>query len=210
MSVLVKKCDASHCPSGRCEETSSSLLRRVREAGDHTGWRDFVSQYEPLLLAYIRRRGLQEHDARDVVQEVFLRLHRALAHFELDRNRGRFRTWLWQVASCALADWCRTQQRRERVEQERRQTPRVEEPSRESDEDSLVSTRRRVLAQAVCQVQAKSLPKTWACFEQRVLRGRPSAAVAAELGLTPAAVNVNVSRTLARVRKECLSTTSRP
>jgi RNA polymerase sigma-70 factor (ECF subfamily) len=185
------------------EETSSSLLQRVRDVSDEASWREFVRLYEPVLLSYIRGRGLQEHDARDVVQEVFTRLHRALPTFRLDRDRGRFRTWLWQVASSALADWSRTQRRQARAEQCWRDQQASQPAAAESERDSQVAERRRMLERALACVRARSKPKTWACFEQRVLRGRPSAEVAAELGLTPNAVNVNAARTLARLRKQC-------
>ena len=49
------------------------------------------------------------------------------------------------------------------------------------------------------QVRAQYRPRTWACFEQHVLRGRPGAEVAAELGLTANTVTVNASRVLARL-----------
>ncbi len=85
----------------RDEETSNTLLRRVRDVTDAVSWGEFVRRYEPLLLSYVRGRGLQENDALDVVQDVFARLHRALPSFQLNRERGRFRTWLYQVASSA-------------------------------------------------------------------------------------------------------------
>jgi hypothetical protein len=90
---------------GRPMETSSTLVRRVRGAGDADSWREFVALYEPLIVRYAlgRRRGLSEPDARDVAQDVFVRLLKALPTFELDRSRGRFRTYLWQVTASALA-----------------------------------------------------------------------------------------------------------
>ncbi len=191
-----------HIPVDR-EQTRSSLLRRVRDLADEASWSRFVAQYEPVLLAYVRRRGLHEHDAHDVVQEVFLRLHRAMPTFQLDRARGRFRTWLWQVTRSALADWSRAQRRQAQAEQGWRAQQDAEPSVALSSTATTVAENRRVLAQALRQVQARSQPRTWACFEQRILRGRPSAAVAAELGLSPTAVNVNASRTLARLRKCC-------
>ena len=53
------------------------------------------------------------------------------------------------------------------------------------------------------RVRTQSQPKTWACFEQHILRGRPSVEVAAELRLTANSVYVNASRVLARVREQC-------
>src|SRR5262245_34083008 len=99
-------------PSGRPMETSSTLLRRardtgsplvrrVRDTGDAEGWREVAALDEPLIVRYAlaRGHGLSEQDARDVAQDVFARLLTALPGFELDRARGRFRTYLWQVTT---------------------------------------------------------------------------------------------------------------
>src|SRR5262245_60942245 len=99
-------------------DTRSSLLFRVRDPRDADSWREFVSLYEPLLLKYVRSRGLGEADARDVAQEVFARLLHALPGFQWDRSRGGFRSWLWRVTMNAVADWARRQRRQERAEEE--------------------------------------------------------------------------------------------
>jgi len=92
-------------------ETRMSLLVRVRDPADAEGWREFVCLYEPLLLAYVRHKGLSEHDARDVVQEVFATLVRTLPGFALDHERGRFRTWLWRTKKGDKSNYCEDQKR---------------------------------------------------------------------------------------------------
>ena len=52
-------------------------------------------------------------------------------------------------------------------------------------------------------MKANADPKTWACFAEHMLGGRPAAEVAAELGLHSNAVFVNSSRVLARLRLKC-------
>jgi DNA-directed RNA polymerase specialized sigma24 family protein len=79
------------------DQTRSTLLARARDPADAEAWGEFVVLYEPLLTSYLRHRGLGAEDQRDVVQEVFARLVKSLPNLELDRRRGRFRTWLWQV-----------------------------------------------------------------------------------------------------------------
>ena len=79
------------------------------------------------MLAYVRKKGLTETVAADVVQEVLARLVKALPDFELKRESGRFRTWLWRVTYGALADWGRRQRRRADAE---RPGPRPTPPSR--------------------------------------------------------------------------------
>jgi RNA polymerase sigma factor (sigma-70 family) len=182
-------------------ETSSSLLRRVRDTGDVESWREFVTLYEPLIVRYAlgQRWGLSELDARDLAQDVFARLLKALPTIELDRARGRFRTWLWQVTTSAVAD--RARRGRHRAEAEREWLVRREDPDDQAEWDRLF--RRRVLDHALERVRAASNPKTWACFEEHVLKTRPAAEVAGELGMTANAVYVNSSNVLSRVRARC-------
>jgi RNA polymerase sigma factor (sigma-70 family) len=188
------------------DRTRSTLLIRVRNPADARAWGEFVALYEPLLMAYIRHRGLREEDARDVVQEVFARLVKTLPEFELDRKRGRFRTWLWQICQSALGDWARERRRQSKAEDawlDRLSEPRAASEADADGEWGLLH-RRRIVSYALETVRARSRPKSWACFERHLLQRRPSAEVAGELGLSVAAVNVNCSRILDRVRKLCI------
>ena len=129
-------------------ETRTSLLLRVRDPANSEGWSEFVALYEPLLLSYVRHRGMAEHDARDVVQEVFATLVRTMPNFELDRSRGRFRTWLWRVTHNAMVDWSRRRQCRAAAEDEARKEAAsgdrsAEEPDAEAE--FLAAHRRRIL-----------------------------------------------------------------
>jgi RNA polymerase sigma factor (sigma-70 family) len=186
-------------------ETRSSLIRRVHDTADASSWGEFVELYEPLLVSYVRSRGLGPDDARDVVQEIFVALVRSLPAFELDRARGRFRTWLWQVATNAVAAWAGRQRRRSNAEDGWCQRREALGPGggRGPDAEWLDALRRRVLTFVLGRVRSQAQAKTWACFEQHVLLGRASAEVAAELGLTANAVYVNASRVLDKVRTQC-------
>ena len=197
----------SRVPSGRdtrpamIEKTSSSLIRRVKNPNDHASWGEFVELYEPLLVRYIRKRGLSEHDAQDVVQTVFISLLRKLPTFELDRSRGRFRTWLWQVTHNAVVDWARTKKRVDTAEDKARAEWKEgsEEPDREWDEE----LQKRILEFALEKVKGQTTPNTWACFEQYLLKGRSGIEVGAELGMPANTVYVYAARVMARVREQC-------
>lgn len=183
-------------------ETRLSLLDRVRDPADAAAWAEFVELYRPLLLAYVRNRGVGEHDALDIVQEVFTRLIPALARFQLDHERGRFRTWLWQVAHAALTDWRRRQATRTRSEQAwLDQHEPMATPSPDEQWDALY--RRRIVEVVLQRVQSVAKPASWACFQGRVLDNRPAAEIAAEVGASVNAVYINASRLLAQVREEC-------
>ena len=186
-------------------ETRSSLLRRVRDPADSASWREFHDLYGPLVIGYLRSYGLTEPDARDVAQEVFVKLLRELPHFELDRGKGRFRTWLWQLTRTAAADWARRGRRLAQAEENYRQRLLGLDPSpgQEPEPAWLDAHHRRVLRFVLERVRSQTQPATWACFERHLLQGRPSPEVAAEQGLTPGAVRKNASTVLARVRQQC-------
>ncbi len=180
-------------------KTRSSLLNRVRDPADADGWREFFALYEPLIRAYVRKKDVPPRDADDAVQDVLARLVKALPGFYLQRERGRFRTWLWRVTANTLADRARRDRRRIEAERARH------EAAADGDEegDWVMLHRRRLLEFAMAKVRERSQPRTWACFEEHVLYGRPSAEVGAELGVTPNVVDVNASRVLARLRGFC-------
>jgi RNA polymerase sigma-70 factor (ECF subfamily) len=191
-------------PSTPSEETRLTLLHRVRNQADSESWSEFVALYEPLLMSYVLGQGLPGHDARDVVQDIFIKLFRALPKFEMDPRRGRFRTWLWQVTSTTVVDWARRRKRQAKTEEAVRQRLTSLAGSRPEPEPGWQDAyHQRVMDYVLEQVREKSQPRTWACFEQHLLVGRPSADVARELGLTVNAVNANSSRVLARVREMC-------
>jgi RNA polymerase sigma-70 factor (ECF subfamily) len=180
---------------------------RVRDPADGRAWGEFVRLYEPLLTAYVRRRGVGEQDARDVVQDVFARLIKTMPEFRLDRQEGRFRTWLWQICQSALVDWARRQRRRARAEDGwlNRLSEAAAPSESDPDSDWVTIHRHRVLTFALETIRKRSRPTTWACFKRHLLDRRPSAEVASELGLTANAVDVNSSRILDRVREFCAS-----
>src|SRR4051794_37139548 len=76
--------------------TPVSLLERIRTTPTRAVWDQFVDLYTPLLFAWARRLTLSEHDAADLVQDVFVSLIEALPRFHYDADRS-FRAWLKTV-----------------------------------------------------------------------------------------------------------------
>jgi RNA polymerase sigma-70 factor (ECF subfamily) len=157
-----------------------------------------------MIRAFVRRQGAAASDVPDIVQDIFVRLIPTLARFQFDPSRGRFRTWLWRVASNAVANWNRKSTSRARTEaawRERQSAHALRDNvSAEPEQTHL----RHLLDQVLVEVHETTLPTTWACFEGRVLRARPAVELAAELGVSQNSVYVNASRVLAQVRKRCV------
>jgi RNA polymerase sigma-70 factor, ECF subfamily len=184
--------------------TNTSLIRRVRDPGDMQSWGEFVALYEPLLISYVCSRGVMENDARDVVQEIFIALLRALPNFQLDHEKGRFRTWLWQVTMNGIADQFRRGRKQGKAAEAWLDRPGGRDESQgEPDEQWIKAHRQRVLDFVLPKIKAQSQPRTWLCFEEHLLKGRSGVAIAQELGITANAVCVNANRVLDKVRELC-------
>ncbi len=66
--------------------THVTLLARLAQSGgpDQTAWEEFVQHYGAKIYRWCLRWGLQEADAHDVTQQVFLKLARRMATFCYD------------------------------------------------------------------------------------------------------------------------------
>ncbi len=78
-------------------ETSLSLLDRIRETSDAESWDRLVALYTPLLKRWLRRYEVQDADADDIVQEVLAALLNELPKFQHNEQAGAFRSWLRKI-----------------------------------------------------------------------------------------------------------------
>jgi RNA polymerase sigma-70 factor, ECF subfamily len=186
-------------------DTRQSLLVRVRNLRDGRSWDEFHAIYSPLIFGYLRSMGLKETDAHDLTQEVFGRLLRILPTFELNRPKGRFRTYLWRLTYNTLVDEARRRKVRNRAEEEwvRRFSAADESESRKLEEAWTIQHRKRILEVVLPRVRETTSPMGWACFEGRLVHRRPAAEIAAEVGNSANAVYVYASRVLKEVRRRC-------
>jgi RNA polymerase sigma-70 factor (ECF subfamily) len=179
--------------------TSASLLERLRQPRDNDAWTRFVHLYTPLLYYWLRRTGLQQDDAADLVQDVLLQLVHKLPAFTYDRTRS-FRSWLRTVTLNKLRDRCK---RRAPVplgsdDQALHEQPVPDEAALFAEEEY----RAHLTARALELARAEFAPTTWKACWEHVVAGRPAAEVAVELGMTPGAVYAARFRVLARLRRE--------
>jgi len=78
-----------------------SLLERIA-AGDREAFRLFYDRYAPKVLAYVRALGRARDAAEDVVQEVFLAVHRRAGTYRPER--GEVAGWLYTITRNKLVD----------------------------------------------------------------------------------------------------------
>ena len=77
-------------------------------SGAHESLAKLCEAYWYPLYAFVRRQGVSEHDAQDLTQEFFARLLAKDWLGGVDRERGRFRSWLLASMKHFLAnEWDR-------------------------------------------------------------------------------------------------------
>lgn len=74
--------------------THTSLLIRLADGSDSAAWREFHDRYGGLIGGFARRRGLQQPECEDVVQDVLISLAKAMPGFRYDPAKGKFRSYL--------------------------------------------------------------------------------------------------------------------
>src|SRR5678810_1480276 len=69
-----------------------------RQGSNHVAWQEFVNLYGPVIYGFARKRGLQDADAADLMQDVLRSVSGAIGRLDYDRNQGTFRGWLFTIS----------------------------------------------------------------------------------------------------------------
>lgn len=77
------------------EAPSDETLMAALAAGDDAALRPLMDRWQVPLRAFLFRYLQSEHEAMDLAQETFVRLHRHRARY---REGARFSTWMFQIA----------------------------------------------------------------------------------------------------------------
>jgi RNA polymerase sigma factor (sigma-70 family) len=184
--------------------TRVTLLGRLRAAPDDPGvWSEFVDWYGRKIHAWCMVWGLQESDAQDVTQEVFLNLSQKMHGFCYDPN-GSFRAWLKTLTRRAWQVYATKQRKAGRgtgddsamdhmanIEAREDLTKRLEE-----------AFDQEMFKEASNLVKLRVEPRTWEAFELLAVHGCSGAEVAARLKMKVPTVFVARSKVQRMLREE--------
>lgn len=94
----------------RTAELSDEQLMSSHVAGNPVAFRQLFDRHAPRVFAAMRRRGLSDADAQDLVQHTFLLLHQARRDYNPKQS---VRPWLWTIAFNAMRTTYRSRMRAE-------------------------------------------------------------------------------------------------
>jgi RNA polymerase sigma factor (sigma-70 family) len=183
--------------------TRASLLLRLRDSKDHEAWVEFISLYEPAVYRMLRRHGLQDADALEVMQELFLAVSRSIDRWDPARERGSFRGWLRRVARNLVINWLKHRQRRLSASGGSGMLDLLENLPADDGPESVEfdqELRRAVFQKAADRVRGDVHLATWEAFWETAVLGTAVPDAATKLGMTAGAVRIAKCRVLARIQ----------
>ncbi|HUE95707.1 MAG TPA: RNA polymerase sigma factor [Longimicrobiaceae bacterium] len=169
-------------------ELSDSELMDLYARGSEPAFGELFRRYEGRAFGYFLRRVGSESRARDLYQELFLRLHRFRSTYDPARP---FEPWFFHVAHSVIVDEWRQQQRRAEVA-----VSEGDLRSQESDAERVVAAR-----QEAERVLESLSPEHARILVDAKVRGLEHREIAAALSKSVDAVKQTASRSLRRLRQ---------
>ena len=185
-------------------DTRPSLLVRLRDPTDDRAWTEFTAIYSPLIYRFACRKGFQDADAEDLVQEVLRAVASAVDRWDPDPCKGPFRNWLFRIARNMMLNLVASQRRHPRgTGSEEIQWLLEARPSPSPADSALFETeyKRQLFRWAAERVRGEFRGTTWAAFWETGVEGKKAQVVADTLGMSVGAVYMAKSRVVARIRQ---------
>jgi RNA polymerase sigma-70 factor, ECF subfamily len=186
------------------DDTPRSLLVRLRESPGEADWRRFDDLYRPFLLKSLACYDVPLPDAEDLTQEILGTVLSAIPTFQLDPDRGRFRSWLRTILINKLRPYWRSRRTQSEVNGNGSHENVLDQLADPASELSVLWDREHDQHLAVRlqeSVRSDFDPLTWEAFRRR-MEGESTASVASSLGMSNAAVAQAKARVLKRLRHE--------
>ena len=101
---------ASNLEARRLEAEQDRALIEAAQKGDRAAFRQLVDRHQRRAFAIALGMVRDEHDARDLVQEAFLRVYRGLDRFQ---GGSSFFTWFYRIVTNLAIDFMRKPGKRE-------------------------------------------------------------------------------------------------
>jgi RNA polymerase sigma-70 factor (ECF subfamily) len=173
-----------------------AALVAAAKTGDRSAFDELVRQTYADTYALALRLTANEEDAKDVVQEAYLRAYRGLKRF---RGDASFTTWLYRItANCASTHLSkRSRHRHETLDAEV-----ADIGDTRPDVDPEIRAEGTLLRERVSTALADLPPTLRSVVVLRDVYDLSHEAIAAELGISEAAAKVRLHRARLRLRSQ--------
>src|SRR6185503_10209605 len=154
--------------------TRASLLVQLRTGSNHIAWQEFVKLYGPVVYGFARKRGLQDADAADLMQDVMRSVSAAIVRLDYDRNQGTFRGWLFTISRNKVFNFLSARRIRPQAAGDTGTSRLLD--SKPDDHDGVdeweMEYQRRLASLAMDRIRGEFQEKSWQAFWQTAVEGQ--------------------------------------
>jgi RNA polymerase sigma-70 factor (ECF subfamily) len=157
-----------------------------------------------VVYGFARKRGLQDADAADLMQDVLRSVSSAIGRLDYDRGQGTFRGWLFTITRNKIFNFLSARRIRPQASGDSSTNRLLTEQPDGADGDQTweLEYQRRLAALAMERVKGEFQANTWKAFWLTSVEGASTADAAKKTSLSPGAIYVAKSRVLARLKDE--------
>jgi RNA polymerase sigma-70 factor (ECF subfamily) len=186
--------------------TRTSLVLQLREPGNQAAWQEFSRLYGPVIYGFARKRGLQDADAADLMQDVMRRVSGAIGRLDYDRKQGTFRGWLFTITRNLIFNFLSARSIRPQGSGDSTTNKLLNQAPAASTDDGAdtweLEYQRRLAALAMEKIKSEFQESSWRAFWLTAVDGKSAGEVSKELKMSTGAIYVAKSRVLARLKEE--------
>src|SRR5256714_9220867 len=183
--------------------TRASLLVQLRTGTNQVAWQEFVRLYGPVIYGFARKRGLQDADAADLMQDVMRSVSTAIGRLDYDRNQGTFRGWPFTITRNKVFNFLSARRPLPSCSGDSA-TNRLLNSHPDGEDGSQaweMEYQRRLASLAMNQIKTEFQDSTWRAFWLTAVEGVAVTDVSRQVGLSTGAIYVAKSRVLARLKE---------
>lgn len=184
-------------------ETDESLIAQVQNLGDGASWREIVRIYHPVIFRMARRRGMQDADANDVSQQVFIKLAKSIDQWQPSEGAPPFRAWLATIATNAITNALTRRPKDQAIGGTSIAEKLQAFPSPEATRAELQQeVKQQVVLWAIEQIRHEFSDAVWLSFQRTAIDGESIESVANDLHRSLGSIYVARYRVIARLKEK--------
>ena len=176
-------------------EWDIELIERCRK-GDSNAFRELVDNYQGRVYVFTFRMICNEEDARDVVQETFIKVWRNLEKYN---SALKFTTWLYTITANCCYDHLRTGKRRKQHVAIEQVKHTCELMLQSSIEQKIINAD---LAAVITRLTQELTPKQRLVFTLKELEGFEVNEISAITNLSPEKIKSNLYLARKNIREQ--------
>lgn len=188
--------------------TSKSLLQNAKADPASEAWFQLHSIYEPLIVGWAARAGIEQSDIGDVSQEVLQALASDLPKFEHNGRAGAFRNWLKVITVNRCRRYWEKKKRRlpiakwDDLDSEMAILDQISDPTSELSVQWDKEHDQFVMQKALELVRHEFDESTYQIFLRYGLQGEEAKSLAEEFDVSVGQVYKSKFRVLDRIKRE--------